>query len=423
MAEPDQGFSLECFHNEYLADGVGEVDAIVTVAHTGGGPAPGNSGSASEAIIVDVSGSMQGRKINEARKATAVAIEGIRDGVTFAVLQGNHVALPVYPQHGLAVADRRTRREAIESLKRLRAGGGTAMGTWIRAATELLDGSGGARHAILLTDGRNESEKRQDLQSAIDEAVGVFQCDCRGVGADWEVEELRSISDALLGTVDIVADPQHLAADFEAMMGNAMGRFVADVAVRVWTPVGAEIGFVKQVAPHILDLTGSRVPVDGCSGDYPTGAWGTESRDYHLNVRVSPGLVGEKMRAARVSVIVDGQVQGEALVAVTWTDETALSTRINRRVAHYTGEEELADAIQEGLEARRQGDEDTARVRLGRAVQLAAASDNVERLEQLQRVVDVEDATTGRVRLKSAVQAEDVLTLDTKSTRTARVRH
>ena len=36
---------------------------------------------------------------------------------------------------------------------------------------------------------------------------GSFQCDCRGVGTDWGVSELRRIASALLGTVDIIADP------------------------------------------------------------------------------------------------------------------------------------------------------------------------------------------------------------------------
>ncbi len=187
----------------------------------------------------------------------------------------------------------------------------------MRAATELLAGQPGVRHAILLTDGRNESEAPEDLQAALDRATGVFQCDCRGVGADWEVAELRRIATALLGTVDIVADPTHLADDFEAMMRQAMGKSLADVAVRVWTPQGAEVSFFKQVAPEITrpDRRPGRPSTTG-HGDYPTGAWGDESRDYHLSVRVPPGAVGDEMLAARVSVVVDGQVAGQTLVPV-----------------------------------------------------------------------------------------------------------
>ena len=57
-----------------------------------------------------------------------------------------------------------------------------------------------------------------------------------------------------------------------------------------------------------------------------------------------------------------------------WTDDEAQSTRINPHVAHYTGQAELADAIQEGLEARKDGDLDTATAKLGRAVKLAHES-------------------------------------------------
>ncbi len=242
------------------------------------------------------------------------------------------------------------------------------------------------------------------------------------MGSDWEVAELRRISTALLGTVDIVADPSHLAGDFEMMMREAMGKSLADVVLRVWTPQGADIQFLKQVAPEIVDLTPSRQPISELAGEYPTGAWGNEWRDYHLSIRVKPGVVGDEVLAGRVSVVVAGEVVGQALIQAVWTDDAALSTRINRQVAHYTGQQELAEAIQEGLEARKNGDPDTAVVKLGRAVQLADESNNQEMAELLARVVDVDDAATGRVRLKGRVQAEDEMTLDTRSTKTARVR-
>jgi hypothetical protein len=419
-------FDLQCFHNQYLAEGQQEINAIITV--TAGGtlaaaPGPGSPATPlSEVIIVDSSGSMEGAKIREARRATAAAIACIRDGARFAVIEGDHGARSVYPLTGLAVSNPQSREEASKALRHLRASGGTAIGRWIDAANNILARQPGVRHAILLTDGRDESETPPELDAALTRAAGHFQCDCRGVGADWEVAELRRIAAALLGTVDIVADPTHLTGDFEAMMREAMGKSLADVVLRVWTPQGADVGFMKQVAPEILDLTGSRRPVNEMTGEYPTGAWGNESRDYHLAVRVKPGVVGDDVLAARVSVVVDGEVAGQAMIQAVWTEDAALSTRINRQVAHYTGQQELADAIQEGLEARKNGDPDTAVVKLGRAVQLADQSNNKEMSELLARVVDVEDAATGRVRLKARVQAEDEMTLDTRSTKTARVR-
>jgi hypothetical protein len=419
-------FDLQCFHNEFLAEGQGEINAIITV--TGSGARPGGETSLpsaaplAEVILVDVSGSMDGTKIREARRATAAAIACIRDGARFAVIQGNERAQYVYPLGGLAESNPKSREAAAQAVRHLKAGGGTAIGRWLDAANNLLAAEAGVRHAILLTDGRDESETPPELDAALARASGHFQCDCRGVGADWEVSELRRIATALLGTVDIVADPGHLAGDFETIIQDAMGKSVADVGLRVWTPRGADILFLKQVAPEIVDLTASRHEVNELTGEYPTGAWGDESRDYHLCLRVKPGAVGDEVLAARISAVANGEVVGQAKVQAVWTDDTVLSTRINRQVAHYTGQQELAEAIQDGLEARKNGDPDTAVVKLGRAVQLAAQSDNQDMADLLARVVDVEDAATGRVRLKSRVQAEDEMTLDTRSTKTARVR-
>ena len=61
------------------------------------------------------------------------------------------------------------------------------------------------RHAILLTDGINQHETPEQLDAAIEAARGRFQCDCRGVGADWQVAEVRRIATALLGSVDLIA--------------------------------------------------------------------------------------------------------------------------------------------------------------------------------------------------------------------------
>ena len=128
------------------------------------------------------------------------------------------------------------------------------------------------------------------------------------------------------------------------------------------------------------------------------------------------------MLAARIAVVVDGAERGRSLIRIAWTDDRALSTRINGDVAHYTGQQQLADAIQMGLDALGAGDEDTALVQLGRAVGMATQSGHTETADLLAAVVDVDDAPTGRIRLKPGAAAADLMTLETRSTRTTRVR-
>ncbi|GGX50544.1 VWA domain-containing protein [Streptomyces minutiscleroticus] len=436
-------FSVDVYQNAYLPEGGSEVDAIVTVTATGGGTvggavtAPhlygtGRGPDAAVAIMVDCSGSMDypPTKMRGARDATAAAVDALRDGVHFAVIGGTHVAKEVYPGGGrLAVADATTRGQAKQALRKLGAGGGTAIGTWLRLADRLLSSADVTiRHGILLTDGRNEHESPEALKATLDACAGRFTCDARGVGTDWEVKEVTGVASALLGSADIVADPAGLAADFTRMMEAAMGKEVADVALRLWTPLGASVRFVKQVAPTVEELTDRRTEAGPRTGDYPTGSWGDESRDYHVCVEVPPAGLGQEMLAAQVSLVVpqgDGGAQSlgaQGLVRAVWTDDLAASTSINPQVAHYTGQAELAQAIQQGLEARKAGDVDGATAKLGRAVQLAGASGNADTAKLLAKVVDVVDAAAGTVRLKAKVEEADEMTLETRSTKTVRVK-
>jgi hypothetical protein len=429
MSQPD--FTVQVFQNEFLPERGREVNAIVSVTSAGtveGAPKPAASGA--EIIIIDCSGSMSApvTKIAAARQATVAAVDAIRDGVAFAVVAGTGGAKPVFPDHaGLVIADAQTRAAAKSAVNRLKAGGGTAIGKWLSLARDMFATRPDAelRHAILLTDGKN-NERGRTFDEAIGRCEGVFSCDCRGVGTDWNVAELRKVSSALLGTVDIVAEPGGLAADFEAMMKVAMAKEVADVVLRVRTPQHATIKFVKQVAPTIEDLSERRADAGAQTGDYPTGAWGKESRDYHLCIEVEPAAVGQEMLAARVSLALNSasgtEVLGQGMVKAVWTDDEGLSTRINRHVAHYTGQAELKDAIDEGLAARKAGDEDGATAKLGRAVRLAHESGNEDTAKLLARVVDVMDPATGTVRLKSRVADADEMTLDTRSGKTVRVK-
>ena len=398
-------------------------DPAAAGAHTS---APGER---AEVIVVDCSGSMgTGRKLQAAQEAATAAVDLLDDGVLFAIIAGDHEAKMLWPsgRSAFAVADDDDRAAAREAIARLESAGGTAIGTWLDLARRLFAAvPGKATHAILLTDGRNEHQQPGELAAAVEACRGLFQCDCRGVGVDWEVEELRGIATALLGTVDIVADPGRLAADFQAMIASSQSRALPHVSLRLWSPQGAVLESLRQVSPEVVDLTATGTPAPGVklARDFLLGGWTPgESRDYHLRIEVRAGGVGDEMLAGRVSlVLADGTVATQALVKAIWTDDRELSTRMDRQVAHYTGQAELADAIKAALAAAKAGDEKTATVKLGRAVQLAAESGHDDTMRLLQEMVEVDDAESGTVRLKREADQAAQMTLDTRSTRTVRL--
>lgn len=298
------------------------------------------------------------------------------------------------------------------------------MGTWLNLAKALFASVGqlANKHAILLTDGENHNETQAQLDGAIANCVGHFQVDARGVGVDWKVSEIRKIAQALLGTVDIIPNAAQMGDVFAELMRRSMARGVANAELRVWIPQGAQVQFVRQVSPTVEDLTHRGTPVNQLTMSYPTGSWGDEERDYHISIRLAAKTIGQEQLAARVQLAVGSEVLTQGLVKAKWSADTNLTAQINPEVAHYTGQTELAQVIQEGLAAKDAGDEATATTKLGRAVQLATETGNAEATAKLRKVVDIHDARTGTVQLRRAVEKADVMALDTASTKTTRIR-
>ncbi|MEH2055583.1 MAG: VWA domain-containing protein [Nostoc sp.] len=418
-------FTAEVFQNQYLPEGAKEVHAIMTVTvEEGEGVAVAPSTGRLFGIICDISGSMGGNKIHAAKEAMVKVVNLLPEDAHFFIVTGAGKASVVFP---VSKATFDKKQQAIAAIKNIMANGGTLMSTWLAEAlkqfTKIPDA---VRQALLLTDGQNDDSDEQQLKKVLQQCEGIFQCDCRGVGTDWRVAQLREIATKLLGTTDIIPNAEMIEADFRAILEKAMSKDVSDVSLRLWTPQGAKVLFCKQVSPDIVDLTHRAKSVKAQVVDYPTGAWGKkESRDYHFCIEVNAGNVGDEMLAGRASLVytLNGTETkvAEARILATWTDDDAKSTKINRRVAHYTGQAELAESIQEGLEARSRGDIEVATAKLGKAVQLAHESGNEATAKLLKTVVDVQDAPTGTVKLKREVAKEDAMALETRSTKTTRI--
>ena len=378
--------------------------------------------------MIDASGSMEGSTLHEAREAAAAAVDCLEDGVRFAVVAGNHAAWRLYPDQpgvGLAVSSPSTREDARAALRRLQAGGGTAMGKWLELSAGLLAAEAGINHAILLTDGLNESESAAELDRAIEVAAGVFQCDCRGVGTDWNVAELRRIATAAAGhgghrgrPVGIGRRLPHDDAELDGSPGGEGGP--ADLDAPASRDRNGAPGVARAAGPRIGRVRSERCPRPAPPTSTPApGA--TRSRSYHVRLAVPPAEVDDEMLAARITLVVGDEPDGQALVRAVWTDDVERSTELNPTVAHYTGQEELASLVVEGMHARQNGDEELASERLTRALQLSRDVGNQALEARLLRVVDEEPAT-GRVSLKPNVDRVAEFELETFSVKTVRVK-
>jgi hypothetical protein len=376
---------------------------------------------------------MSGGRIEGVHVAVAKAISMLTDGTWFFVVAFDGNAYVVVRE---TQASPETKQWAAGQVLQVQAAGGTAMSTGLRAARTIFERAPNAiRQAVFLTDGKNEGEKAPQVMEELARCEGVFECDCWGVGTDWQVGEVQTIAQHLLGKASLIPSPEGVEAAFRGAIEKASGKALKDVRFRLWTPQGATIAFVKQVNPTIEDLTAKARELSPQVREYMTGSWGGgETRDFHVTVDVKPGKAGEEMLAARPSVAYFEAVAApgggwsekedkaaEARIFATWTADDTLSSRLDHTVAHYTGQDELAEAIQKGLELREQGHEAQATQLLGRAVKIAHASHNAEMTQRLAKVVDVVDAGSGTVRLKKDVKKAATMDLQLESRTTKRV--
>ena len=412
-------FGLEVNQNRYLPAGGTQMHAIVSVTGrwaTGedGRPVRPDPPRLAEVLVIDCSGSMADppTKIAAARRATAAAIDVLSDGVRFAVVEGTHQARVVYPpEPGLATASAETRQRAKAVVARLAAAGGTAMGSWLAAARDLLPRqSSTICHTLLLTDGINQHKTEAELDRVLRTCAGRFTCDALGVGDGWRPRDLLRIAAALSGTAEAVRRPAELEAGFRETIRAATAKLQPAVRIRLQTLPYARVAFVKQARPAVVDLTEYAERVDDRTVEFAAGAWGVERREYHLclDVTAPDAVLDQDRLAARVDLLVDGEPRtAPATVLVNWTDDLVRSARLDPGVSQVTGQEQVRQAIDAGCDAYDRGDLTGAHAQWARAVELATATRDETALEQLRYLVEIEP--DGVVRLRPNLSRTDVI--------------
>jgi hypothetical protein len=419
-------FTVQPFFNPHLAPGARRVDAVLTIAcdSSDGAAAAPNAAPRFVAIVLDCSGSMfGGGKIEAAKHAARRAIAALPEDVVFTVVafgDDAHKLVNTVPATAAnkALADR--------GVRNLGNAGGTRMSRALAAVRAELHAIPGAiAWTYFLTDGANQGEEPQTLAREIEVCKGLFQCDCRGIGVDWEPDELRHISNALLGTADAVPDPAKLDADFSASLQAALSKGVSGVTLDLWQPATSKLVSLRQMQPDNIEITQLGRAKSARVTSFNIGSWGRETRDYHVVFEIQPGEIGDEMLVCRPSIVwsaggAEQKSPPSPPIVAQWSEDAELTTRINPEVAHYTGQAEIASSIREGLSARDRGNLDEATRLLGRAAQLAEQSGNEEVTRRLAKVVDVVDAAEGTVRLKTDVSKGEALELEMGGTRTVR---
>ena len=176
--------------------------------------------------------------------------------------------------------------------------------------------------------------------------------------------------------------------------------------LRVWAPQGAQVLFVRQVAPTVEDLTSRRTPVNPLTGGVPDRlvgrrvprlprrgpAGGQGDRRRSSSPRGSSSSLGDEVRGA-------GPGQGD--VVRRRRPDRRGSTR--GRALHRTDRAGAGDPGRPGRQGRRRRRRPRPRSWAGPSSS-PRETGNEEVTSRLRKVVDIDDAGTGTVRLKRSVE-------------------
>ncbi|MEV0120845.1 vWA domain-containing protein [Streptomyces sp. NPDC050703] len=412
----------------------------VTVHRPGTAHAPGEaraSGNAgprlAEVLLIDHSSSMviPPSRLAAARAAASSALARIPDGALFAVVAGGDRAAMIYPgRPGFAVAHAESRTAAEAALRDCTPGGGTAMGTWLERARQLFrdlpatEPGGYVRHALLLTDGRNEPgyESPAELRERVERCARAFDCDVVGIGDAWETEELLLIAGTLGGRTRAVADLTRLPDELAALAGSAAERDVTGLRLRLYHRAGVRPYSFERVhptraalAPDRTDLSGVETGAGGPVEEYGLGPCGEETRAYLLCVGApyDPAQLGKELLLTEVEITTECpaghlELPDPRPVLVRWTDDADLYSRLDPQVAHYRHEEELHRTFEEACAELKRGARDAAQALLGAAWRLAGQAGDTAMRDHLLRLVRVTDPERGRVELLDHIPRFDV---------------
>jgi Ca-activated chloride channel family protein len=191
------------------------------------------------AFVLDTSGSMAGKKLDQAKKALQFCVENLNEGDHFEIIRFSTEVEPLFDK--LAEANRAHRARAEDFIKDLRPIGGTAIDDALRKALALRPGQGDRPFVVIfLTDGRptigttDEDQIVADVKKASEGRTRVF---CFGIGTDVNThlldritEDTRAVSQYVLPEEDLEVKVSNFFSKIkEPVLANPTLKFTGDI--------------------------------------------------------------------------------------------------------------------------------------------------------------------------------------------------
>jgi len=206
-------------------------------------------------LVLDQSGSMNGRPLKTVKQAAANLIEKLTPRDRLAVVAFDHRAKTIIPNQTPDNIE-----QVKQQINQLAADGGTAIDEGLKLGMEEI-GKGQqdtSSQIFLLTDGENEhGDDRRCLKLANIASEANITLNTLGFGTHWNQDILEQIADTAGGTLSYIEQPEQALDEFGRLFERvqSIGLTNAYLFLELMPNVRlAELKPIAQVAPETIEL-------------------------------------------------------------------------------------------------------------------------------------------------------------------------
>jgi Ca-activated chloride channel family protein len=368
-------------------------------------------------LVIDVSRSMKGQKLETAIEATKLLVSSLQPHDWVSVVIFSDDARAVIP--AVQAADKPT---LLSALEKIRIVAGTRMFHGMEASIREMRKASlpdKINRMILLTDGETEGEERCRIIATQERSSDIVMSPV-GIGKRYNENLLSEIADTTLGHFSHLKSPEQIKEIFQKELSMAAASVISDVTMDVLPGEGVHLESLDRVFPNSVRLQ----TVSEDNGKVFKAELGNLTKD-------DPTIVGARLKlpsapAGRVKIaqimmhynipglgITEGMESQD--VCIEYTDNQELCGQVDREVVSYFNQINAQNLIEEAIRQTRVGNIDEATQSLSQAQAITEKLGNLPLTQELKEALD-------ELESKGVLSPENVKTIKAGSRQTVQVK-
>ena len=368
-------------------------------------------------LVLDVSGSMGGRKMRRLKEAVNLVIDSLSPQDFISVITFSTTSKTLFNSRTVADA---TQAEVLkEQVDKLKARGGTNMGPAMKAGLKEVTKRWAidrVNRVVLLTDGETTKEEACHKEAAHAAQLSIPMIGL-GIGHDWNEDLLLQIADKSGGQADYIADANEVTQYFQNTMQAMQATVVKNGQLTLRLVNGVQARKVWRVVPLISDL--GYKPLSERHVTVPLGELEKKGQVLLIELMLSPRQAGTyRIAQAEISYDVPQlnliQEKVRADIVVNFTNDAKLARQVNPKVMNIAEKITAFKLQTRALQEAEAGNIVGATQKLRSAVTVLLNQGDNELAEAVQQEAD-------KLEQQGELSNEGKKTIKFKSTKTVRL--